>query len=107
MEGGFTERVKEILRGIPPGRVVTYGLVAALAGNHRAARQVAWILHACSQRDRLPWHRVIGARGRISLPAGAGGELQRDLLAAEGVEPGMDGRIDLRRYLWVPDDPPG
>ncbi len=105
-EGSFTERVKDILRRVPPGRLVTYGLVAALAGNHRAARQVAWILHACSERDRLPWHRVIGGRGRISLPPGSGGELQRELLAGEGVEPGLDGRFDLRRLLWMPPDLP-
>ncbi len=100
--GGFTDRVKAILRRIPRGRVVTYGLVAALAGNHRAARQVAWILHASSARDRLPWHRVINRRGRISLPRLRGYERQQELLEAEGVRLGPDGRIDLRRFLWVP-----
>lgn len=102
----FTRRVKAILRQVPRGQVVTYGLVAALAGNHRAARQVTWILHASSERDRLPWHRVVNGRGRISLAPGQGYELQRSLLEAEGVELGLGDRIDLDRYLWRPADPP-
>ncbi|NLI76341.1 MAG: hypothetical protein GX442_07865 [Candidatus Riflebacteria bacterium] len=90
-----------ILRAIPAGRVVSYGLVAGLAGHPGAARQVARLLHACSDRHDLPWHRVINARGGISLP-GAGGDLQRALLEAEGVGFLADGRIDLGRHLWLP-----
>ncbi len=96
----FTQAVKELIRSIPAGKVATYGQIAACAGNHRAARQVAWILHACSEAEGLPWHRVIAGGGRISLPPGAGFELQQAALEAEGVEV-RAGRADLRRYLWA------
>jgi methylated-DNA-protein-cysteine methyltransferase-like protein len=95
----FTERAKRAIAAIPRGRVATYGQIAACAGNHRAARQVAWLLHSASTADGLPWHRVIGARGRISLPPGGGFEEQRALLAAEGVAVEAGGCVDLSRYL--------
>jgi len=101
-ETPFTRRVKRVLRSLPRGRVATYGQVAALAGRDGAARGVAWILHSSSNAAGLPWHRVIGAAGRISLPPGRGGREQKDLLEAEGVAVGRGGRVDLRRYGWDP-----
>jgi len=101
-ETPFTRRAKEAIRGIPRGRVATYGQIAGLAGREAAARGVAWILHSSSETSGLPWHRVIGGRGRISLPRGRGFELQKKRLAAEGVEVGRGGRIDLKRYQWEP-----
>jgi methylated-DNA-protein-cysteine methyltransferase-like protein len=97
----FTKRVIKIIRSIPPGRVLTYGLVAALAGDPRGARQVARVLHSMSRKHGLPWHRVINFRGGISLRGGEE-DLQRTLLEAEGVEFGLNGRIDLSRYLPPP-----
>ena len=101
-EVSFTERVKAAIQAIPRGRVATYGLIALQAGNHRAARQVVWVLHSSSGRDRLPWHRVINSRGCIALPEGAGFEQQRERLLREGVEVDARGRIDLERFLWRP-----
>ncbi|MGZ8895891.1 MAG: MGMT family protein [Candidatus Aminicenantales bacterium] len=101
-ETPFTGEVKAVIRRIPRGRVVTYGQVAALAGRERAARGVAWILHSSSEAAGLPWHRVIGARGAISLPRGRGFEEQKTKLIAEGVTVGRGGRIDLERYQWQP-----
>ena len=98
----FTARALQVLRGIPRGRVATYGLVAAAAGSPLGARQVVRILHSLSRRERLPWHRVIGGRGSISLPRGLGFEAQRALLRKEGVAVSPQGRVDLRRYLWRP-----
>ena len=77
---------------------MTYGGVAAAAGSARAARGVVWILHSSSNAARLPWHRVVGAGGRISLGPGSGGELQRAALESEGVQFGLGGMIDLDRY---------
>lgn len=94
----FTERVIDIIRAIPEGKVLTYGAVAALAGNPRGARQVSRILHSSSEKHNLPWHRVINSRGCISLPPG-GREVQRKLLEDEGVVFGTDGCIDLAVYL--------
>lgn len=97
----FFERVVVILRQVPPGRVVTYGAVAAMAGNARAARQVARVLHAVADKEGLPWHRVVNAQGRISLRPGRGRELQRALLEEEGIEFDDGGAIDLQRFLWL------
>ena len=98
----FGDRVKRLIAGIPSGKVATYGLIAACAGNHRASRQVAWVLHSCSAKDNLPWHRVINSKGGISLPVGGGFEQQRLLLEAEGIAVDQKGRVDLKRHLWNP-----
>ena len=96
----FTQRVIALIRSIPPGRVATYGNLAARAGNPRAARQVVRVLHTCSETEDLPWHRVINREGRISLKPGRGFEEQQALLEDEGVACGSDGRVDLARFLW-------
>jgi len=98
----FTRAVREIIRSIPRGKVVSYGRIAALAGDARQARQVAWILHSSSEKAGLPWHRVIGSRGRISLPPGRGGREQRRLLLGEGVRFQAGGTVDWRVYGWAP-----
>ena len=99
----FTRRVIALIHSIPPGRVCTYGLLAASAGNPRAARQVSRILHSCSQTEGLPWYRVVNRMGMISL-TGTSRDVQKGLLMAEGVAFAPDGRLDLERYLWVPCD---
>ncbi|MFX0205405.1 MAG: MGMT family protein [Candidatus Hodarchaeota archaeon] len=96
----FSERVKSLIKEIPPGKVATYGQIAACAGNHRAARQVAWILHSSSRKDNLPWHRVINSKGRISLPLGHGYETQKEMLTEEGVEFDEKDTIDLKQFLY-------
>ncbi len=102
MDGSFSHRVKEIIKRVPRGKVATYGQVATLAGNHRAARQVAWILHSSSQSDDLPWHRIVNRSGRISLKQNRGYEIQKSLLKIEGIEFDENDSIDFRRYLWYP-----
>lgn len=97
----FSSRARAFISRIPRGRVTTYGIIAELAGNRCGARQVARVLHACSARDGLPWHRVVNRRGRISLPPDNGGRLQEQLLLEEGVVMDDQGRIDFRRYLWT------
>lgn len=99
-ETPFTREVKRAIRAIPHGRVATYGQIAALAGREHGARGVAWILHSSSEAAGLPWHRVIGGAGRISLPRRRGFEEQKRRLSAEGVAVGPGGRIDLKRYQW-------
>lgn len=114
-ETPFTRDVKKAIRSIPRSRVATYGQIAALAGRERAARGVAWILHSSSETAGLPWHRVIGAAGRISLPRSrglgtstsgtcsrGGFEEQKARLIGEGVAVGLGGRVDLKRYRWEP-----
>jgi len=96
----FTRTVRSLIRRIPRGRVVSYGKLAALAGNARHARQVAWILHATPDGSGLAWHRVISSRGRISLPPDKGGREQARRLRSEGVRVDPDGTIDIRKYGW-------
>ena len=95
--------VYRVVRRIPVGRVATYGQVAALAGMPGAARQVGWALSALDAEEDVPWHRVINAQGEIS-PRGdrEAADLQRALLASEGVELSRRGRVDLGRYAWTP-----
>lgn len=106
---GPRERILEVVREIPRGRVATYGQVAALAGMAGAARQVGWALAGLPEGDlgdEVPWHRVINARGEVSErgdPEPAA--LQRAMLEAEGVEFDPRGRTDLERYRWEPDEP--
>lgn len=99
----FTHRVIDTIRNIPPGRVATYGQIAGMAGNRRASRQVARILHACSHTHDLPWHRVVNREGRIALRPAHGYEDQQRLLENEGVGFDGKGRIDLECFLWRPD----
>ena len=98
--GEFRRRVLSAVRRIPPGRLATYGDIAALAGKPRAARAVGTIMRNCGERG-VPCHRVIAAGGSLG---GYGGNLQmkRELLRAEGVEVGM-GRIRaFERLRWRP-----
>lgn len=99
----FTENVVEIIRSIPEGKVATYGQIAGLAGSPRAARQVVRALHSMSKKHRLPWHRVINAKGQIALQDDESYNEQRLSLEAEGVEIGLNGVIDLERYQWKPE----
>ncbi|MDA7089033.1 MGMT family protein [Pseudomonas sp. SA3-5] len=90
------------LAQVPPGRVVSYGQLAELAGLGRAARWVGRSLSQLPQGTTLPWHRVIAASGRLSLPAGSvSGAEQRQRLRAEGVLVIHD-RVDIRRHGWRP-----
>jgi methylated-DNA-protein-cysteine methyltransferase related protein len=101
---GAYARIYAVVRRIPRGRVATYGQVAALAGLPGHARQVGYALSALGSRDeRVPWQRVVNARGEVS-PRGEPGwdEIQRSLLEDEGIDVDARGRIDLRRWGWRP-----
>ena len=99
----FTENIIRVIRSVPAGKVITYGAVAAKAGNPRGARGVAWILNSSAKTEALPWHRVINSRGTISLKPGYGFELQKQLLESEGVDVSGQGAVDLHRYFWNPE----
>lgn len=88
------------LAQIPEGKVTSYGELAAVAGLGRAARWVGRVLSQLPDDTRLPWHRVMGAGGRLSLAAGTlSGDEQRARLRAEGVQV-INGRVDIRRHGW-------
>lgn len=96
------QRIHATVRRIPRGRVASYGQIAELAGLPGQARLVGYALHALPAHTAVPWHRVVNAQGRISLPAAAGGLRQRQLLEAEGVTFRGNGRIALDRHGWRP-----
>ena len=96
----FSKRVIEIIKRIPTGKVATYGQIATLAGNNKAARQISRILHSSSEKYDLPWHRVINSQGKISLRSGDGLEMQKAMLESEGIQVIKD-RIDLTKYKYT------
>jgi methylated-DNA-protein-cysteine methyltransferase-like protein len=97
----FYDRVYAYVRSVPPGSVVTYGQVAVVLGSPAAARAVGYALSYLGPATDVPWWRVINARGGISLKGrGAAADRQRELLEAEGVAFGADGRTDLGVFRW-------
>jgi methylated-DNA-protein-cysteine methyltransferase-like protein len=96
----FLRAVWRLVRRVPPGRVVTYGQIAALLGRPRAARAVGRAMRECP--GDVPWHRVVNASGGISARARMESMLtQRMLLIREGV-PLRNGRVRLTRHRWQP-----
>ena len=96
------KRVWQVVALIPVGQISTYGEIADMAGLGRGARLVGRIMSRLPQGTTLPWHRVINAAGRISLPVGSAGYAeQRRRLEDEGVV-FIKGRASLRRYRWCP-----
>ncbi len=95
----FFEQVYLLVSTIPRGSVATYGLLAALLGVPRGARAVGWALRVLprSRQALVPWHRVVGAGGRIALRGGDGALRQRRRLQAEGVVT-RRGRVDMSRH---------
>src|SRR5262245_27687083 len=97
----FYACVHALVRQVPPGKVVTYGQVAALLGQPRAARAVGYALRFLPEGMDVPWHRVINHRGQISLRTPPESPLlQRLLLEEEGVVFDAEGRVDLALYRW-------
>ena len=97
----FTEQVVQIIKSIPSGRVMTYGQIAAYAGNPRGARQVSRILSSMSNKHQLPWQRVINSKGGISL-TGEPGFAQGDIISSEGIKVNNK-QINLKEYQYFLD----
>lgn len=98
---GFKGRVLELVEQIPKGRVMTYGQIAALCGNARAARIVGQIAHFGP--PELPWQRVVKRSGDLASGYYGGKPGHKSALEAEGVEVSRDYRIDIQKYIWHPD----
>jgi methylated-DNA-protein-cysteine methyltransferase-like protein len=104
----FNSTVWDIVREIPPGRVCSYGQIAAMippppgmSGRDYAAWGARWVGGAMAGcPSDVPWQRVLNAQGKVSLRAGSGGEEQRKLLEAEGVTFDDKERVDLSKYGW-------
>lgn len=96
--------VYKLIKKIPRGRVATYGELARKLKLSGGARAVGYAMAACPSGRGIPWHRVVGAGGRLLIPEPYG-SLQRRLLDAEGVHVEFE-RIDMSRYAWSPAPPP-
>ncbi len=95
----FREKVFEVVKKVPKGKVVTYGQVALILGKPKGAREVGWMLHSNNQAD-VPCHRVVDRNGRVAPNfAFDGWQEQRRRLMAEGVGFVSDMNVDLRNYL--------
>ena len=93
------DRIYDVVRTIPRGRVATYGQVALLAGNPRWSRVVGYALHVNPDPGTIPCHRVVNRDGRISPAFAFGGEnMQRTLLLDEGVKFIDDETVDIVKY---------
>ena len=92
-----------VVRRIPLGWVATYGQVAAMAGMPRRARLVGRVLQRLDPAAKIPWHRVVNAKGEVSysLSRNGGDALQRRLLEKEGIRFDDRNRLDLERCRWL------
>jgi methylated-DNA-protein-cysteine methyltransferase-like protein len=100
-EPDINHRIWQVVALIPSGKVATYGGVARHAGMPGAARRVGMALRSLPADTRIPWHRVINAQGRISLPEGSASQLtQRERLEAEGILFRINGSVDLCLFGW-------
>ena len=102
MNSGDTfTKIYEVVQRIPKGKVCTYGIVAALAGNPRWPRVVGYALHVNPQPGVIPCHRVVNRAGRVSEAFAFGGEnMQITMLLEEGVTFSENGFVDLSKHLW-------
>ena len=95
----FPQRVYCLVRRVPAGRVVSYGMVAAALGESRKARQVGYALHMLAADTDVPWHRVINSQGAISIRGDdIRARVQRERLIAEGVVFDGHGRTSFQDY---------
>ncbi len=97
----YRERVYEIVRQIPVGKLMTYGQLAIILGDGYTARTVGYVMHGVD--EDVPWQRVINSQGkcstgRLTIPM----NLQQELLEAEGVVFNTSGKCDLGKFQWFP-----
>lgn len=103
MEANFFEKVYEIARQIPEGKVTSYGAIAKALGTARSARMVGWAMNACHNREDVPAHRVVN---RVGLLSGKhhfdGTNLMQQLLENEGIEVVNNQIVDFEKHFWQP-----
>lgn len=95
------EKIYEIVRKIPRGKVATYGQIARLAGNEKWSRVVGYALHVNPDENEIPCFRVVNRFGGLAPAFAFGGiDVQAKRLRGEGVEVRPDNTVDLDKYLW-------
>ena len=97
----FYEKVYEIVKQIPDGKVMTYGQIAFLCGNPRASRAVGYALHRNPSQKNIPCFKVVNRLGKLAESFAFGGkDEQKALLENTGVIVKSDFTVDLEKYLW-------
>ena len=103
MEANFFERVYEIARQIPEGKVTSYGAIAKALGTGRSARMVGWAMNASHNREDIPAHRVVNSKGLLSGKHHfAGTNLMQQLLENEGVKVVNNQIVNFEKHFWMP-----
>ena len=93
------EKIYEVVKNIPEGKVMSYGQVAFLAGNPRWSRVVGYALHSNPNPSEIPCHRVVMKDGSVSQGFAFGGpDIQRQLLENEGIGFTSEGKVDMEKY---------
>ena len=99
----FFQKVYAVVRCIPPGRVTTYGAIAAYLGSGRSARMVGWAMNQSHVQEGIPAHRVVNRNGILSGKHHFGGSrIMQQLLENEGIEIQNDQIVNFRNILWDP-----
>lgn len=99
----FTKRVRETVAAIPYGKIASYGSIAAMAGNPKAARGVGFALRSLTSETDLPWWRVVNRHGAVSTSELTGtAQIQRAILESEGVIFNGEGRACWKDFGWDP-----
>lgn len=98
----FTKKVLTQIKSVPRGKVATYKQIAELSGKPQGSRGVSWILHSCSTRYKLPWHRILNSKGTISFERSSHNyRKQKRLLEAEGIVFSEGDKLNLKKYQWA------
>ena len=93
------EKIYEVVKTIPKGRVMTYGQIATLAGNPRWSRVVGYALHVNPTPGDIPCHRVVMRDGSVAPGFAFGGpDIQRQILESEGITFTKDGKVDIKKH---------
>lgn len=104
MEDNFFERVYDIVRQIPEGKVTSYGAIAKALGSARSARMVGWAMNASHGRDDVPAHRVVNRIGMLSGKHHFDGtNLMQQLLENEGIKVVDNQIVDFEKHFWQPE----
>jgi methylated-DNA-protein-cysteine methyltransferase-like protein len=101
VEADFRRRVEALVAQIPRGRVMTYGQLAALCGNARAARIVGGIAHFGD--PTLPWQRVVNKQGGLASGYPGGRSSHKQVLEGEGIAVSEDYKVAVEQLLWWPN----
>ncbi len=100
----FSQKVIEIVKQIPYGRVTTYGAIAEYLGSKRSARMVGWVLNNQKNNRDIPAHRVVNRKGMLTGKMHFDGtNLMQELLESEGIQVKNNKIVDFDKYFWVPD----